>query len=196
MNGGDIRVNVFGVMSVNITCPFCQTTYRLDQPESRRSVQCSVCGHVWDSKIKPKSRFNISIRGILIVLSIVFSISMTGFLIINPEPIKNLIESVANNDDTPLKIGLNPLQTSMDENDQIKWLITGSIKNPTDKMFSVPGVNIILHARDGQILDVFSFYPPAPILDSGAEIEFSYTITPMTDMAHHISVIFKSGENK
>jgi len=138
-------------------CPFCKTEYSVSLDKDT-TVKCVCCGKVWNVHIvknfgKLLIKFLMALCALL--SAVIFSVAV---LTKHKEP-------------ELLTIKLLNSTVSTD-----KIVISGIIKNESEKLMAIPDLIAIVKDNNGNILREVKIIPPVPVLDIDGTAVFTNTI--------------------
>jgi len=163
------------------TCEFCKTEYGLDSG-ARGRVACAVCGHEW--VITPPSRRGAWLMFIAAataaLAAVVFSIAVI-----------TRHQAAAAAAARPLVATVTDIHSVIDAAGTGHFVVSGRVTNQSAEIYGVPDLIIISLDETGAELARQKFMPSATLLDSGASVEFSHTLSAPTDGVKKITVELK-----
>ncbi len=163
------------------TCDFCKTEYSLESGVRGR-VQCAVCGHEW--VISPASRRGAWLTFIAAataaLAAIVFSIAVIT---------RHQARAAA--DARPLVATITNIRSVIDASGVSHFVVSGRVTNQSAEIYGVPDLIIVSHDDTGAEITRQKFMPSATLLDSGASVDFSHTLSAPSDGVKKITVELK-----
>ncbi len=163
------------------TCDFCKTEYSLESGVRGR-VQCAVCGHEW--VISPASRRGAWLTFIAAataaLAAIVFSIAVIT---------RHQARAAA--DARPLVATITNIRSVIDASGVSHFVVSGRVTNQSAEIYGVPDLIIVSHDDTGAEITRQKFMPSATLLDSGASVDFSHTLSAPSDDVKKITVELK-----
>ncbi len=162
------------------TCNFCKTEYTLDcVPAS--PVQCAVCGNTWTvAAPHRKNGLLIFIASLCALLSaIIFTVVVVA---------RHSI-TIAQNE--PLVAKITGIDTVVDAFGASHFVINGNVTNRSDEIYGVPDLLIISRDDDNNIIAQQKFMPSATLLDAGASVTFTHTLSASTAGVKKVTVELK-----
>ncbi len=163
------------------TCDFCKTEYSLESGVRGR-VQCAVCGHEW--VISPASRRGAWLTFIAAataaLAAIVFSIAVIT---------RHQARAAA--DARPLVATITNIRSVIDAAGVSHFVVSGRVTNQSAEIYGVPDLIIVSHDDTGAEITRQKFMPSATLLDSGASVDFSHTLSAPGDGVKKITVELK-----
>lgn len=163
------------------TCDFCKTEYSLESGVRGR-VQCAVCGHEW--VISPASRRGAWLTFIAAataaLAAIVFSIAViTRHQARAAADARLLVATITN------------IRSVIDASGVSHFVVSGRVTNQSAEIYGVPDLIIVSHDDTGAEITRQKFMPSATLLDSGASVDFSHTLSAPSDGVKKITVELK-----
>lgn len=163
------------------TCDFCKTEYSLESGVRGR-VQCAVCGHEW--VISPASRRGAWLTFIAAataaLAAIVFSIAVIT---------RHQARAAA--DARPLVATITNIRSVIDAAGVSHFVVSGRVTNQSAEIYGVPDLIIVSRDDTGAEITRQKFMPSATLLDSGASVDFSHTLSAPSDGVKKITVELK-----
>ncbi len=163
------------------TCDFCKTEYSLESGVRGR-VQCAVCGHEW--VISPASRRGAWLTFIAAataaLAAIVFSIAVIT---------RHQARAAA--DARPLVATITNIRSVIDASGVSHFVVSGRVTNQSAEIYGVPDLIIVSRDDTGAEITRQKFMPSATLLDSGASVDFSHTLSAPSDGVKKITVELK-----
>lgn len=163
------------------TCDFCKTEYSLESGVRGR-VQCAVCGYEW--VISPASRRGAWLTFIAAataaLAAIVFSIAVIT---------RHQARAAA--DARPLVATITNIRSVIDASGVSHFVVSGRVTNQSAEIYGVPDLIIVSHDDTGAEITRQKFMPSATLLDSGASVDFSHTLSAPSDGVKKITVELK-----
>ena len=151
---------------MKIKCDVCKTEYNLDA-DPVGPVQCAVCGNVWrvalDSRKNSLLMFFASLCALL--SAIIFTVA-----VITQQKIKQASTG-------PLIANVTAVTTTTDDSGKAHIVVSGNVKNMSDKIYGVPDLIIVSTDENNRVLAQQKFMPSATLLDSGASVEFNHVLS-------------------
>ena len=161
---------------MKIKCDVCKTEYNLDaNPAS--PVQCVVCGNVW--RVALESRKNSLLMFFASLCALLSAIIFT-VAVITQHKIKQA--SVG-----PLIANVTSVTTTTDDAGKTHVVVSGNVKNVSDKIYGVPDLIIVSTDENNRVLAQQKFMPSATLLDSGASVRFSHMLSQQPNGVKKIS---------
>ena len=77
----------------------------------------------------------------------------------------------------PLVATVESVESVRDENGISHLVVGGSILNQSDDIYGVPDLMIVSYNDAGEVISQQKFMPSATLLDSGASVQFSHTLS-------------------
>lgn len=161
---------------MKIKCDFCKTEYNLDKVPNT-PVKCAVCGHVWN--VAMPARKNSWLMFFASLCALLSAIVFTIAVIVQHQAKK------ANSG--PLIATVSAVETSTDENGDVHVVVKGNVKNISDDIYGVPDLMIVSMDDHGKVLAQQKFMPSATLLDAGATVNFSHTLSPQPNGVKRIT---------
>ncbi len=148
----------------------------------RGRVQCAVCGHEW--VISPASRRGAWLTFIAAALAalaaIVFSIAVIT---------RHQARAAA--DARPLVATITNIRSVIDASGVSHFVVSGRVTNQSAEIYGVPDLIIVSRDDTGAEITRQKFMPSATLLDSGASVDFSHTLSAPSDGVKKITVELK-----
>ncbi len=148
----------------------------------RGRVQCAVCGHEW--VISPASRRGAWLTFIAAataaLAAIVFSIAVIT---------RHQARAAA--DARPLVATITNIRSVIDASGVSHFVVSGRVTNQSAEIYGVPDLIIVSHDDTGAEITRQKFMPSATLLDSGASVDFSHTLSAPSDGVKKITVELK-----
>lgn len=145
----------------------------------RGRVQCAVCGHEW--VISPASRRGAWLTFIAAataaLAAIVFSIAVIT---------RHQARAAA--DARPLVATITNIRSVIDASGVSHFVVSGRVTNQSAEIYGVPDLIIVSHDDTGAEITRQKFMPSATLLDSGASVDFSHTLSAPSDGVKKITV--------
>ena len=163
------------------TCDFCKTEYSLESGVRGR-VQCAVCGYEW--VISPASRRGAWLTFIAAataaLAAVVFSIAVIT---------RHQARAAA--DARPLVATITNIRSVIDASGVSHFVVSGRVTNQSAEIYGVPDLIIVSRDDTGAEITRQKFMPSATLLDSGASVDFSHTLSAPSDGVKKITVELK-----
>lgn len=148
----------------------------------RGRVQCVVCGHEW--VISPASRRGAWLTFIAAataaLAAIVFSIAVIT---------RHQARAAA--DARPLVATITNIRSVIDASGVSHFVVSGRVTNQSAEIYGVPDLIIVSRDDTGAEITRQKFMPSATLLDSGASVDFSHTLSAPSDGVKKITVELK-----
>lgn len=148
----------------------------------RGRVQCAVCGHEW--VISPASRRGAWLTFIAAataaLAAIVFSIAVI-----------TQHQARAAADARPLVATITNIRSVIDASGVSHFVVSGRVTNQSAEIYGVPDLIIVSRDDTGAEITRQKFMPSATLLDSGASVDFSHTLSAPSDGVKKITVELK-----
>lgn len=162
-------------------CDFCKTEYNINAT-MRGRVQCAVCGYVWN--VVPPHRA----RGILMIIAaataglaaIVFSIAVIT---------RHNADAAAAA--RPIVATVTDIHSVIDADGTPHFVVSGRVTNQSGDIYGVPDLIIVSRDDTGTEVARQKFMPSATLLDPGASVEFSHTLSAASRGVKKITVELK-----
>ena len=151
---------------MKIKCDVCKTEYNIDaNPAS--PVQCTVCGNIWRVALDGRKNSLLMFFASLCALlsAIIFTVA-----VITQHTIKQASTA-------PLIANVTAVTTTTDDSGKSHIVVSGNVKNVSDKIYGVPDLIIISTDDKGRVLAQQKFMPSATLLDSGASVNFNHVLS-------------------
>ncbi len=165
---------------MKITCNFCKTEYSMDRAPAA-PVKCAVCGHVWTAPVVGrKSPFLVLIAALCALMAaIIFAIVVATH---------HTATGVKNN---PLVAKITGVHTVVDAFGVSHFVVAGTVTNRSEEIYGVPDLMIVSHGGGDEIVAQQKFMPSATLLDAGASVTFSHTLSAPTHGVKKVTVELK-----
>ena len=148
----------------------------------RGRVQCAVCGHEW--VISPASRrgawWTFIAAATAALAAIVFSIAVIT---------RHQARAAA--DARPLVATITNIRSVIDASGVSHFVVSGRVTNQSAEIYGVPDLIIVSRDDTGAEITRQKFMPSATLLDSGASVDFSHTLSAPSDGVKKITVELK-----
>lgn len=158
---------------MKITCDFCKTEYNSDIAPTM-PVRCAICGHTWTADVRPvRNAWLVFVAALCALLSaIVFAVVMVTH---------HQVENIQNN---PLVARVSGVEMVTDAVGVPHFVVTGDVQNQTDEIYGMPDLIIVMWDDDDNIVSQQKFMPSATLIDAGAGVPFTHTLSgPTTGVA-------------
>ena len=165
---------------MKITCDFCKTEYNVNSATGA-AVKCAVCGRVW--RIPAQSR-----RGAWMVFFASLCAALAAIVFAVVVIMHHQAENMANR---PLIATVSDVRPALDASGAAHFVVHGQIINQSDEIYGVPDLIIVSRDENGNPISRQKFLPTTPLLDPGARIEFSHTLSTPTAGVKKITVELK-----
>lgn len=163
---------------MKLSCPFCKTEYSANVTAGA-SVECACCGHVW----RTRGTRRIPILWLLSLVCFVLALTVFAGVVF----IKN---RAATNRQEPLVIQISHVRTILDAYGDEHFMVSGVIRNQSDKIYGVPDLVVSLRDGKGVVIATQKFLPPVPLLDADETAEFTHTVSEVVPDAKKVGVGF------
>jgi len=141
-------------------------------------VQCAICGHTWTvSAPKRRNSFLIFVAAICALLSA--AVFVVAILARHQTDVKN---------NNPLVATISNISTVVDAFGDSHFVVRGNVLNKSTEIYGVPDLLIISRDAAGNIISQQKFMPSATLLDAGASVEFSHTLSATTNGVKKITL--------
>ena len=158
-------------------CDFCKTEYSLDRVPNG-PVKCAVCGHTWNVSMPPR-------RGSVLV----FIAAVCALLAAVVFAVAVLYQNrVAEIQEKPLIAELVDVTTTTDDDDVMRFVVSGRVVNRSDQIYGVPGLVVVSYDSDDNVIARQRFMPPATLLDAGDDVSFTHVLSVPIDNVDKIRV--------
>lgn len=162
-------------------CDFCKTEYNLDSG-TRGHVQCAICGHEWI--ISPASR-----RGAWLTFIAALTAGLAAIVFSVAVVTRHRVRAAA--DSRPLVAVVTDIRSVIDASGVSHFVVSGRVTNQSAEIYGVPDLIIISRDAAGNEIARQKFMPSATLLDSGASVDFSHTLSAPGDGVKKITVELK-----
>ncbi len=168
---------------MKIACDFCKTEYNVPGAQGG-AVKCAVCGHAW--RVAPPSRrgawmvFFASLCALL--AAVVFTVVVVAH------------HRAAEISNRPLIATVAEVKPVLDAGGVAHFVVRGHIVNQSDEIYGVPDLIIVSRDEAGAPIARQKFLPTTPLLDPGASVEFSHTLSAPATGVKKITVELKDQE--
>ena len=161
---------------MKLTCDFCKTEYTTSEPVSG-TVRCAVCGNTWTASAPARHHAFLVFFAALIALlaAIVFTVVV-------------VVRTGNNTQQEALVATMGEIQTVTDDDGVAHFVVTGVIENRSDEIYGVPDLIVLSRDANGAVVATQKFMPDATLLDPGAKISFSHTLSAPAAGTAKISV--------
>ena len=150
---------------MKIVCDFCKTEYSVVNPPS--TVRCAICGHVFGVSV-PNRR-----NGILMFFAATVALISAGVFataVIIRHNAKNTVNQ-------PLVATISNITTETDNAGVPHFVVSGTVSNQSSDIYGVPDLIIVSRDVSGRVVARQKFLPSATLLDSGASVNFTHTLS-------------------
>lgn len=155
---------------MKITCDFCKTEYSLDRAPAG-ALRCAICGHVWAAPTRP--RRNALLLFIAALCAALSAIVFTVVVIAHHQASRAAYR--------PLVAQIAEIKTVIDASGAPHFVVSGTVLNQSNEIYGVPDLIIVSRDENGNPISKQKFMPSATLLDAGASVEFSHTLSaPVT----------------
>ncbi len=162
-------------------CDFCKTEYNTPAGVRGR-VRCAVCGYEWI--ISPAARRGAWLTFIAAataaLAAIVFSIAVIT---------RHQAQTAAAS--RPLVATVTDIHSVIDAAGVSHFVVSGRVTNQSAEIYGVPDLIIVSRDENGNEISRQKFMPSATLLDSGASVEFSHTLSAASDGVKKITLELK-----
>ncbi len=148
------------------TCDFCKTEYSLDRAPTT-PVRCAICGNVW--RVARPNRRNTLMTFIAALCALLAALVFAGVVLT-----RHQIQEIQR---APLVATVTGLDTITDDAGNPRFVVSGAVHNRSDEIYGVPDLIIVSYDDDDNVIARQKFMPSATLLDPGASVEFSHTLT-------------------
>ncbi|MDE5616032.1 MAG: zinc-ribbon domain-containing protein [Alphaproteobacteria bacterium] len=163
------------------TCDFCKTEYSIDT-STRGRVRCAICGYEWI--ISPAANRGAWLTFIAAataaLAAIVFSVA-----VITRHQVRASAAS------RPLVATVTDIRSVIDAAGVPHFVVSGRVTNQSADIYGVPDLIIVSRDENGNEITRQKFMPSATLLDSGASVDFSHTLSAPCDGVKKITVELK-----
>ncbi len=154
---------------MKVICDFCKTEYTLNKyPAS--PVRCAVCGYTWNV---PRPTGRSAWMTILASMTALLAAGVFAFAAVS----HHQMDEIANN---PLIAVVKQADVVTDDNGVSHFVVGGVVQNRSDKIYGVPDLIIVTLDANDNVIAQQKFMPSATLLDPGATVEFSHTLSTST----------------
>ncbi len=155
---------------MKIVCDFCKTEYNAPTAPTM-PVRCAICGHTWTVRNNNnRSPLLVFIGALCALLSaIVFAVVVITHHHVETAQNQTLVARVTG------------YEVVTDEFGASHFVVSGTVENRSDSIYGVPDLVIILWDDADNIVAQQKFMPSATLLDSGASVAFSHTMSAPTN---------------
>lgn len=163
------------------TCDFCKTDYSIDG-NMRGRVACAVCGHEWvlTSSSRRGAWLTFIAAATAALAAIVFSVA-----VITRHQARVAEQS------RPLVATVTDIHSVLDAAGVSHFVVSGRVTNQSAEIYGVPDLIIVSRDANGNEITRQKFMPSATLLDSGASVDFSHTLSAPSDGVKKITVELK-----
>lgn len=165
---------------MKIICDFCKTEYNVNSAPGV-AVKCAVCGHVW--RTAPPSRRGVWMVFLASLCALLAAIVFTIVVVAH-----HRAESIANR---PLVATVTTVSPVVDAAGVAHFVVHGYVINQSDEIYGVPDLIIVSRDDNGNPIAQQKFLPSTPLLDPGARVEFSHTLSAPAAGVKKITVELK-----
>lgn len=166
--------------NMKIMCDFCKTEYNVNFAHGA-TVKCAVCGRVWRTAAP-------SHRGAWMVFLAALCAALAAIVFTVVVVAHHRAASIANR---PLLATVSDVDHVLDAAGVTHFVVRGYIINQSDEIYGIPDLIIVSRDEKGNPINRQKFLPTAPLLDPGARIEFSHTLSAPADGVKKITVELK-----
>ena len=151
---------------MKIKCDFCKTEYNIERMPTA-PVKCALCGHTWT--VAAPSRKNSWLMFLAALCALLSAVVFTAVIVVT--------HNAKQERKKPLVATVESVESVRDENGISHLVVTGSILNQSDDIYGVPDLMIVSYNDSGEVISQQKFMPSATLLDSGASVQFSHTLS-------------------
>ncbi|MBD5400569.1 hypothetical protein HDR61_02390 [bacterium] len=162
-------------------CDFCKTEYNV-AASMRGRVKCAVCGHAWHINPPRRARAGLMIiaAATAALAAIVFSIAVIT---------RHNADAAAAA--RPIVATVTDIHSVIDADGTAHFVVSGRVTNQSGDIYGVPDLIIVSHDAAGTEIARQKFMPSATLLDPGASVEFSHTLSAPSNGVKKITVELK-----
>ncbi len=154
---------------MKVVCDFCKTEYSLNKYPTT-PVRCAVCGYTWNVP-RPARR-----GAWMIILAAVTALMAAGVFAFAAVS-KHQMDEIKNN---PLIAVVQRADVITDDDGVSHFVVGGVVKNRSDQIYGVPDLIIVTMDANDNVIAHQKFMPSATLLDPGASVSFSHTLSTST----------------
>ena len=165
-------------------CDFCKTEYSIPGTMAGM-VKCAVCGHTW--RVAPGARRSATMVFLASVCALLAALVFVGVVMS-----RHRIERAANR---PLIATVTDIRPVIDAAGVAHFVVSGRVTNQSDEIYGVPDLIIVSRDEAGTPIAQQKFMPSATLLDAGASVEFSHTLSAPASGVKKITVELKDQED-
>ncbi len=169
---------------MKVTCDFCKTQYNSPTMPAGM-VRCAVCGHTW--RVAPPAR-----RGAWLVFVAATCALLAAVVFAAAVISRHQIDAAAAR---PLVATVENVRPVIDAAGAAHFVVSGRITNRSDEIYGVPDLIIVSRDAAGAPVARQKFMPSATLLDAGASVEFSHTLSAPAAGVKKITVELKDQED-
>lgn len=163
------------------TCDFCKTEYSVDT-SMRGRVRCAVCGYEWI--LAPANR-----RGAWLMFIAAATAALSAIVFSVAVIVRHQARSAA--ESRPLVATVTDVRSVIDASGTPHFVVSGHVTNQAAEIYGVPDLIIVSRDENGVEVARQKFMPSATLLDSGASVEFSHTLSASSVGVKKITVELK-----
>lgn len=162
-------------------CDFCKTEYNIDA-SMRGRVRCAVCSHEWI--ISPATR-----RGALLMFIAAATAALSA--IVFSVAVITRHRAAAAAAARPLVAVVTDIHSVIDADGVSHFVVSGHVTNQSGEIYGVPDLIIVSHDENGAPVARQKFMPSATLLDAGASVDFSHTLSAPSNGVKKVTVELK-----
>lgn len=162
-------------------CDFCKTEYSIDA-SMRGRVRCAVCSHEWI--VSPESR-----RGAWLMFIAAATAALSAIVFSIAVITRHQARAAAAA--RPLVATVTDIHSVIDAAGTSHFVVSGRVTNQSSEIYGVPDLIIVSRDENGAEIARQKFMPSATLLDSGASVDFSHTLSAPSTGVKKITVELK-----
>lgn len=151
---------------MKIKCDFCKTEYSVDRIPST-PVRCAICGHCWVAQTPSRrNNFFVFVAALCALLSaIIFTVVVITHY------------NTTHRNLNPLIATITASEIVTDNSGVSHFKVHGTVRNQSAEIYGVPDLQIVSYDADGNVLYRQRFAPSGTLIEGGALINFTHTLS-------------------
>lgn len=151
---------------MKIKCDFCKTEYAVDRIPAT-PVRCAICGHSWMPQTPSRrNNFFVFIAALCALLAaVIFTVVVITHF------------NTTHRNNNPLIATITASELVTDGAGISHFKVFGTVRNQSAEIYGVPDLEIVSYDADGKVLSRQRFAPSATLIEGGALINFTHTLS-------------------
>ncbi len=154
---------------MKVVCDFCKTEYSLNKYPTV-PVRCAVCGYTWNVRAPARRGAWLTV---LAAITALLAAAVFAFVAVSRHQIAQIQKH-------PLIAVVQRADTITDDAGVEHFVVHGIVQNRSDQIYGVPDLMIISLDANDNVIARQKFMPSATLLDAGASVSFSHTLSTST----------------